>query len=196
MNISQSDLCKAVNGSGIFTVTHANNYMINNIFVKDFMMPDVVAVRPQDRTVDVAKILFVNGFAGVPVVDDNGKLIGIITEYDFISKGSPIYFSPLGRILEELTLFREDDKEIEKKVKEIISSKAEDIMNKEPLTLLADNTLKEAAELFVRHHRVNPVPVIDGYGKLVGIVSRYDLIKIYADPTFWRKLLLQNNNKK
>ena len=161
---------------------------MNNIFVKDFMTTEVISVKPYDRTVDVAKVLFVNDFNGAPVADKDNKLVGLITEYDFIEKGSPLYFSPMGKLLEELTLFKEDESEIEKKIKEIISSKAEDIMNKEPLTLSPDNTLAEAADLFVGHHRVNPVPVVDKDNKVVGIISRYDLIKLYADPSFWTKL--------
>lgn|SRR3989338_3485336 len=168
---------------------------MENIFVKDFMTTEIISVKPFDRTVDVAKILFVNDFNGVPVVDNDGKLAGLITDYDFIQKGSPIYFSPMGRLLEELTLFKEDEKEIEKKIKEIISSKAEDIMNKEPLTISPESTLKEAADLFVGHHRVNPVPVVDSEGRVVGIISRYDLIKLYADPTFWTKLFSKNDKQ-
>jgi len=93
---------------------------MENMRVKDFMTSEVVSVRAYDRTVDVVKILFINGFNGVPVVEKDNTLIGLITEFDFIEKGSPIYFSPMGRILEELTLFREDEAEIEKKIKEII----------------------------------------------------------------------------
>ncbi|OHA04385.1 MAG: hypothetical protein A2934_04740 [Candidatus Sungbacteria bacterium RIFCSPLOWO2_01_FULL_47_10] len=168
---------------------------MENMRVKDFMTSEVVSVRAYDRTVDVVKILFINGFNGVPVVEKDNTLIGLITEFDFIEKGSPIYFSPMGRILEELTLFREDEAEIEKKIKEIISSKAEDVMNRDPLTLLSTNTLKEAADLFIRHHRVNPVPVVDRDRRVVGIVARYDLIKLYADPTFWVKLLTKNTTE-
>src|SRR5438552_14826363 len=109
--------------------------IMETIRVKNFMSTDIIAVKPYDRTIDVVKIIFVNAFNGVPVVDDSGKLVGLITEYDFIEKGSPIYFSPMGRLLEELTLFKEDEGEIERKIKGIISSKAQDIMNKEPATL-------------------------------------------------------------
>ncbi len=157
------------------------------------MTAEVVSVKANTSVLDVVKIIFVNGFNGVPVVDDANKLIGIITEWDFIAKGSPVFFSPLGRLLQELDLFREDEGEIDKKIKEIVSSKTADLMNHEPVTLNLNNTLQDAADLFLRHHRVNPVPVIDDERKLVGIISRYDLIKLYADPMFWKKLALKNN---
>lgn len=159
------------------------------IKVKDFMNKDVVSARVEAPVMEVIKILFAHGFNGVPVVDSDKKLKGIITDYDFISKGSPVYFSPLGRVLKELEVYKVDEKEIDEKIKGILSSKASEIMNTDPLTLGPDQTVAEAAELFVKHHRVNPVPVVTSDGTLVGVVSRHDLIKLYADATFWKKFL-------
>ncbi|KKS37624.1 MAG: hypothetical protein A3G49_00525 [Candidatus Sungbacteria bacterium RIFCSPLOWO2_12_FULL_41_11] len=166
---------------------------MKNIFVKDFMNTGVLTVKPDTPTIDVAKILFVNDYNGIPVVNGQNELQGLITDYDFIEKGSAVHFSPLGNLLEELTIFRKNKEEIDKKIKALIASKAGNIMNKEPITLSPNNTLKEAADLFVGHHRVNPVPVVDGFNKVVGIVSRYDLIKLYVDPVFWMKLLAARN---
>ena len=163
--------------------------MLKPVLVKDFMNKDVVAVKTGIPVLEVVKVLFAHGFSGVPVVDEEGKLKGLITDYDFISKGSPVYFSPLGRVLEELDVYRVDQKELDEKIKGVLSSKAKDIMNADPLTLSPDQTITEAAELFVKHHRVNPIPVIDKDKKLIGIVSRYDLIRLYADPTFWSEFL-------
>ena len=163
--------------------------MLETIRVKDFMNKDVIAVKTDTPVIDVVKILFAHGFNGVPVIDERGTLKGLITDYDFISKGSPIYFSPLGRVLEELDVYRVDQKEIDERIKGVLSSKAKDIMNDDPLTLSSDQTITEAAELFIKHHRVNPVPVIDKDKKLVGVVSRYDLIRLYADPAFWSEFL-------
>lgn len=157
------------------------------------MTTQVISVKPETSSVEAAKVLFVNDFNGIPVVNGQNELVGLITEYDFIEKGSAQHLSPIGNLLEELAIFKENEDEIDKKIKNLISSKAEDIMNKEPMTLSPNNTLKEAADLFVGHHRVNPIPVVDGFNKVVGIVSRYDLIKLYADPTFWMKLLTARN---
>lgn len=55
---------------------------------------------------------------------------------------------------------------------------AKDVMNKEPLTLQYSDTYETAMKLFSEHHRVNPVPVIDEENVVVGIISRYDMLKL------------------
>ena len=160
--------------------------MLEAILVKDIMNKEVVSVRADTPVAEVVKVLFAHGFNGVPVVDDGNLLVGLITDYDFIAKGSPIYFSPLGRVLKELEPYRRaDEKTLEIEIKELLASGARRIMNAEPITLSPTSTLIDAADLFLKHHRVNPIPVIEDDRKLVGIVSRYDLIKLYADPEFW-----------
>jgi CBS domain-containing protein len=51
-------------------------------------------------------------------------------------------------------------------------------MDMTPMTLFFDDSFEVAVDLFNRHHRVNPVPVIDHSNKLVGVLSRFDLIKL------------------
>lgn len=151
-------------------------------------------MNPTTPVKDVIRLMFLKGFNGVPVVDESSFLVGIITEYDFISKGSPIYFSPLGRILKELQPYTTDEKKIEEKIKEMLSSEAFYIMNTQPITLSPDNSITETADLFLRHHRINPIPVVDNDGRLVGLVSRSDLIKLYLDPSFWKRMLEEAKN--
>ncbi|OGZ96954.1 MAG: hypothetical protein A3I44_04605 [Candidatus Sungbacteria bacterium RIFCSPLOWO2_02_FULL_51_17] len=164
------------------------------IFVKDFMTREVITVAPETPVQEVVKTLFIRGLNGLPVKDKDGLLLGLITDYDFMAKGSPIYFSPLGRVIKELKDFRQDEGEIDKKIQEMLSGTAKDIMNTDPLTLSPNNSLQEAAELFLRHHRINPVPVVDGQGKIVGIISRSDFIKLYADPVFWSRFLVDHDH--
>ena len=52
-----------------------------------------------------------------------------------------------------------------------------DIMNPEPLFLKEDATFNQIIEAFVAHHKVNPIPIIDNDGKLVGVVSRFDVLR-------------------
>ena len=53
-------------------------------------------------------------------------------------------------------------------------------MNKEPLVLQSSVSIEDAAKTFAEHHKVNPIPIVDEGGRLIGILSRSDIIKFYA----------------
>ena len=159
------------------------------IHVRDIMTRDVVSVKPDTLVSDVIKLLAERGFNGVPVVNGENELVGLITEYDLLSQDSSVYFSPLSRLFDELKKYREDEKKIREKMKQMLSSQVKDIMNDNPIALFESNTLLEAARLFMIHHRINPIPVTNEFGKLTGILSRNDLIRLQADSSFWKKIL-------
>jgi len=56
-------------------------------------------------------------------------------------------------------------------------------MNTDPLTISQDAPIEMLSKVFAEHHRVNPIPVIDDAKHLVGIVSRFDLVRFFADET-------------
>ena len=141
------------------------------------MEKNVVSVRPDTPLSEAAKILAEHGFDGVPVVDEQNTLQGILTEYDMISKGSVIHLPTFQKILESMPVFSKDKKEFQSDVREVANMKVRDVMNTDPLTLRQDATYEETVAAFRDHHRVNPIPVIDEYKKVIGVVSRFDVLK-------------------
>jgi len=122
--------------------------------VKDVMTDTAITVGP-DATIETAtKLITENKFNGVPVIDANKKLVGLVTEYNLIN---------------EL---------MNGNAKDIMMLKTAEVMDKTPLTLYFDDTYETALKLFNDHHSVNPVPVIDHDSKLVGVLSRYDMLKL------------------
>mgnify|MGYP001605692721 CR=1 FL=1 len=148
--------------------------------VKDIMTKQVVSVSPETSIIEVQEILYNHKFDGAPVVDPNGRLIGIITEYDLLTKGSAIHLPTFQKILSQLPIFSKDQFEFKKEVEEISSLKVKDVMNKEPFILYEDASFEEAVRAFQEHHRVNPIPIIDKEHKVRGIVSRCDVIKLFS----------------
>jgi len=67
-------------------------------------------------------------------------------------------------------------------VAKILSMKVSEAMNKEPLVLRYNSTIAEAVRVFRDNHRVNPIPIVDENSVLVGILSRFDLIKMFGVP--------------
>jgi len=152
------------------------------VLVKDIMTRNVLSVGPSDSLLEAADMLMRHGFNGLPVVDWKGKLVGILTQYDLISKSTQLHLPTFQRLIEQHPAFRSSPEMQRKQLEEISSIRVEDVMNKDPLVLHEEATFKEAVDAFYEHHRVDPIPVVDKNGKLVGIVSRYDILKtLHAD---------------
>ena len=147
---------------------------VTKVTAKDIMTKETITVHPDTSLLDVAKILAEHNFDGVPVVDNDFKLVGIVTEYDLINKTSAVHLPTLQIVLRNLPQFKKENDHFQE---EILSLKVSDIMNKEPLTLTPDATYDEIIRLFKDHHRVNPIPIINQSGVVVGVVSRFDVLR-------------------
>ena len=150
---------------------------MSDLKITDIMTKEVVSVDPEVPLFEAAKILSDHNFNGVSVVDKENKLIGILTQYDLISQGSFIHLPTLQKILKDINVFGQDKSHFKKEFKDVIALKVKDVMNKEPLTLHDYVSYEDVVTAFREHHRVNPIPVINSEGKVVGIVSRYDVLK-------------------
>lgn len=115
------------------------------VLARDIMTTDVVTVTPDTPVERVARLLAEHRITGMPVVDDEGRVIGIVSEYDLISKR--------GRT-------------------------AEDVMSREVISVSEDVSAEAVAQLLTER-RVRRVPVLRE-GKLVGIISRADLVRLFA----------------
>ena len=154
-----------------------NNSKMDSKTVKDIMTKEVIMVSSETSLFDAAKVLYKNRFNGLPVVDKDNVLVGILTEYDLLNIDSMIHIPTLQNILGQINL---ENTEVKKEFETIAILKVGGVMNNDPLTLLDSATLEETVATFVEHHRVNPIPVIDFKRKVIGIVSRSDLIKFFT----------------
>jgi len=118
------------------------------------MTQSVISVLPDTTLIQAVTIILNNGFNGIPVTNKEGVLVGILTEYDIVYKKNQ-------------GLLRDDM---------VVS----DIMNTEPLSLSENATIEEVAGAFSEHHKVNPIPIVSENGRVVGIVSRHDIVKLFG----------------
>lgn len=144
------------------------------VLAKDIMTKEVISVSPDTSLLDVAKVIAEHNFDGVPVIDSNRKLLGIVTEYDLINKTSAVHLPTLQVILRNIPQFKQDQLQYQK---EILDLKVKDIMNKAPLILSEDDTYEHVIDVFKEHHRVNPISVLNKDGQVVGIISRFDVLR-------------------
>ena len=151
------------------------------IEIKDAMEKNVIKFHADDKISDVAQSLRDNRISGAPIVDENLKIIGIISEGDImrlLEVHSPrlnlILPSPLDLIELPIRMKYEID-EIAEDMNRAASVLIGEIMTKEVLTVKEDDDISDAAQL-MDTHSINRLPVVDDEGKLIGIVTRGDLI--------------------
>lgn len=138
--------------------------------VADVMNRDVVVVSPRMPLKEVARVLVNRHFSGVPVVDDDGKVLGVVSEGDILVKerGPGAATSIFGRALELETWANKHD-----------ARDAGDAMTAPAVTIGPLRSVSEAAALML-DRGVNRLPVVDADDKLVGIVTRSDLVRAFV----------------
>ena len=148
---------------------HALKRITRAVEAKDVMNPDVVYVAPGTPLKDVAEIMGRHAISGVPVVDEDQKVMGVISEKDFLShmgiQKNITFMSVVAECLIGDGCMAVD----------IRGKSAEDIMTAPAITVYEDTSIMEVDNC-MRNHRINRVPVLNQMDKLSGIVTRTDLL--------------------
>ncbi|MDI6701416.1 CBS domain-containing protein [Methanothermobacter wolfeii] len=155
------------------------------IKVKDAMQSDVITVKRTNSIHEAARVLRENRISGAPVVDDDGKLVGIISEGDImrlLEVHSPrlnlILPSPLDLVELPIRMKHEYD-EIAKGIRKAAVMLVEEIMKGKVITVSPEASVSDAAELMDKHD-IKRLPVVDEDGNLVGIITRGDVIGAFV----------------
>jgi len=117
------------------------------------MSKKVIAVHQDTTAIELAKILYENRISGVPVVDENGYLVGVVSERDLLN----IIFSG-----------------------NISTTKISEIMTKNPISFTPETDLDKIS-LTISEHGFRRVIIVDNENRVIGIVSRHDIIRIVLD---------------
>jgi CBS domain-containing protein len=147
--------------------------------VREIMDAEPATVSPDASVEEVVRTLRENELPGVPVVDANGRLAGLVTEADLVlpdDQGDlhiPHYINLFGG-----TVFLEPLGRFEDRLRKAFASKASDMMTPDPDTVEPDTSVQEAARL-VHDSGHNRLPVVED-GRLVGVVTRLDLLGALA----------------
>ena len=147
--------------------------------VRDIMDASPATVHPDTPVEEVVSALRSHELPGLPVVEGDGRVVGMITEADLVlpdDKGDlhiPHYINLFGG-----TIFLEPLSRFEDRLPKAFASKAEDMMTAEPDTVSPDTTVEEAARM-IHESGHNRLPVVED-GRLVGVVTRLDVLGALA----------------
>ena len=149
---------------------------VYHMLVKDIMTKDVITVKKEASIREIAQTIVDHDVSGLPVMDDDGTVCGIVSEGDLVRKefapelpdelcilGAVIYYSGL--------------REYQDAFRKIAAISAEQLMTKKIISVKADDDVSEVAKILYNKH-VKRVPVLDEKKHLLGIVSRRDIVKM------------------
>lgn len=134
--------------------------------VRDVMTGDVVAVGPDTTFKHIAELLITHGISAVPVVDDQGRPIGVVSEADLLPKQeyAPGRRGPLRVRLDPVHRAK------------VEATRARELMTQAPIAVRPGTSVAAAARHLLHQH-VKRLLVVDDQGRLVGVVSRRDLLR-------------------
>lgn len=142
--------------------------------VRDVMSPSVISVRPETSLKEVAQLLVDCKVSGLPVVDEGGAVLGIVSEADFLIKEQGIEAVRRRRLARIIGESRESRSQLAK----IGALTAGEAMTAPAVTISASSRIAEAAAAMTAHG-VKRLPVLED-GRLVGIVTRADLVRAFV----------------
>ena len=144
------------------------------MLAREIMSREVISISPEEKVDEAARILVENKISGLPVVDANNHVVGIITEKDLIIRASELKV-PFYVTLFDSIIFLENPIRFNNDVKKYIATQVKDAMTRKVFVVEEDTPISEIVEI-MQKRAVNRVPVVRNE-KLVGIITRNDILK-------------------
>ncbi len=144
---------------------------------QDIMTSKVITVAEDANVRELAALFLSNNISGAPVVNGQGKVIGVVTESDLIFQNKKVHLPTAVAILDAF-LFLESPGKTEKELKKIAASRVGDICSRELISVTPETGLDELATLMAEK-KVHTLPVMEG-DALVGIIGKSDIIRTIA----------------
>ena len=146
--------------------------------VAEVMTADPITVSPQTSLQEAIQILAEKKVGGLPVVDEQGTLVGVISETDLTWQATGVDAPPYVMFLDSVIYLQNPLKHNEE-VHKALGQTVEDAMSDRPVTIKADRLVREAAKL-MHEKKLRRLPVVDEQSKLVGIITQGDVIRMMA----------------
>ena len=147
--------------------------------VREIMTPDPVTVRPDMPIDEATDVLAACGFGALPVVDGDGRLLGLLRDDDLIVQESQLHIPTVFQLLGSTFVLPGAKHRFEEELQKFAGNVVSDVMEDEPFSVRADDTVETLATL-MHDHAVTHVPVVGEDGRVVGIVARGDLVRLLA----------------
>lgn len=140
---------------------------------KDIMTKDVITIRSEATVEELARLLMEHRISGVPVVNDENRIEGIVTENDLIRKNKRLHIPTVIRLFDAYLMV--GSKSMEKEIKNMAATTVDEICTREVVSITEETTLDEIATIMAEQH-THLLPVLSD-GAVVGIVGKADVVR-------------------
>jgi CBS-domain-containing membrane protein len=164
VDITEEDLKKIYS----IALRHAKERLASKIPVSDVMTKNVITVKKDADIHEVSRLLSENKVSGLPVVDDENHVIGVVTEADVLSMTGMKH----GHTFKDIIRHILGEPLPERKA----GSRVEDVMTSPAITTKPDADIREVARI-LDERRIKRLPVVNEENKLIGIISRADIVR-------------------
>lgn len=145
---------------------------------QDIMTSEIISVQKDMSVRELAQLLSDKKISGVPVIDEENNLLGVVTENDLIDQAKKVHI-PTVMALFDSFVFLENPERLEKDLKKMSASTVGDICTSEIITANTETKVDELATIMAEK-RVHTLPVLDQEGTMVGVIGKSDIIRTLA----------------
>ncbi|KYC36028.1 phosphoribulokinase [Scytonema hofmannii PCC 7110] len=146
--------------------------------VADIMSHNPVVVRPETPLKEAIQILAERRISGLPVIDNTGKLVGIISETDLMWQETGVT-PPAYIMFLDSVIYLQNPGTYERDLHKALGQTVGEVMSHNPITIFPDKTVTEAARL-MHDRNIHRLPVLDSESQVIGILTRGDIIRAMA----------------
>jgi CBS domain-containing protein len=147
---------------------------------KDIMTSEVITVQMHTTVNELAEVLWKNRISGVPVLDDDGNVVSVVTENDLIDQSKKVHIPTMISLLDSV-IFLESSKKTEEEIRKMAGNSVQDICSKELVFVSEETRLDEIATIMAES-KVHTLPVMKD-DELVGVIGKSDIIRSMASQT-------------
>jgi len=153
---------------------------LDELSARDIMQTPVVTIHPEASVRELAELMAQKKVSGVPVVDDEDRLVGVVSEGDVILQDADLHFPHYLQFLDSV-IYLESVRKFEERFRKTFGARVTDVMSTEVLTVDPGASISTIATLMADND-VNRVPVVED-GRVVGIITRADVVRAIADES-------------
>lgn len=152
------------------------------MIAKEIMTKNVITVKPEMAVKDLAGLMAEKDIGGAPVVDADGKIVGIVTESDLIMQDARLQYPTYIHLLDGFIYWPSSAAKFNEEFKKALGATVGDIMTVDIATAGEDSTVEDLATLMIEKE-IGRIPIIDSEGKVTGIVTKHDVVTAIGKTT-------------